>query len=369
MHKIIKYIGSGAALMMAVSIMSATAQDIDTNKWDLSEKGAAIVTYQGRQSIQLKSGVAELKDVQFQNGTISFDISMEEKRGFAGIYFRWNDNSAEYFYLRPHMSGNPDSNQYTPRFNGVAGWQLYHSPRFAAPTVYKFDQWLSVKLVVKDNKMDVYIDSAEPVLHVDNLMGPKAAGRIRIGGGGPQNFHFSNFKVVGDNSVATVGTPAPRAELADNLIRNFSIASTVVAGTSVEAKSLLDKKLLEGQVWQSLGIDEAGVVNLARVSGRTREMNTLLIRKILTADAAQTVRFQYGFSDRVTVFLNGKAIAYGDDTYLTRDYRHLGTIGLYDSVFLPLKAGRNELIFAVSEGFGGWGIKAAMDPVSGVQVD
>ena len=368
MFKTIKNIGSCVALILAGPVILAAAQDIDANQWSLSENGAEIVIYQGRQSIQLNSGVAELKDVLFQNGTISFDISMEERRGFAGVYFRWNDNSAEYFYLRPHMSGQPDSNQYTPRFNGLAGWQLYHSPRFAAPTVYKFDQWFPVKLVIKDNKMDVYIDSAEPVLHVDNLMGPEAAGSIRIGGGF-QEFKFSNFKVVADNSVATIGVPAPRAELADNLIRNFSVASTAVLGASVENMPVLDNKLLEGQVWQSLEIDEAGVVNLARVSGRTRDVNTLFVRKILTADAAQTIRFQYGFSDRVTVFLNGKAIAYGDDSYLTRDYRHLGTIGLYDSVFLPLKAGRNELIFAVSEGFGGWGIKAAMDPVSGVQVD
>jgi len=368
MLKFIRYVGSGAALTMAVALLSVTAQDIDAGKWDLSENGAKIVTHEGRQSIQLNNGAAELKDVQFQNGTISFDLSMEEKRGFAGVYFRWNDNSAEYFYLRPHMSGNPDSNQYTPRFNGVAGWQLYHSPRFAAPTVYKFDQWLPVKLVIKDNKMDVYIDSTEPVLHVDNLMGPKAAGSIRIGGG-RQNFRFSNFKAVADNSVTTIGKPAPKAELADNLIRNFSVASTAVLGTSVENEPMLDHTLLEGQVWQSLSVDEAGVVNLAQVSGRTPEVNTLFVRKILTADTDKTIRFKYGFSDRVTVFLNGVAIAYGDDTYLTRDYRHLGTIGLYDSVFLPLKAGRNELIFAVSEGFGGWGIKAAMDPVSGVQVD
>ncbi len=368
MLKFIRYICTGAALTLVVTLTPVAAQDIDANKWDLSENGAEIVTYQGRQSIQLNNGVAELKDVQFQNGTISFDIAMEEKRGFAGVYFRWNDNSAEHFYLRPHMSGNPDSNQYTPRFNGVAGWQLYHSPRFSAPTVYKYNQWIHVKLVIKDNQMDVYIDSETPVLHVANLMGPKAAGSIRINGGF-QSFRFSNFKAVADDAVTTIGTPAPQAELPDNLIRNFSVASTAVLGSSVEAKPMLDSRLLEGQVWQSLKIDEAGVVNLARVSGRTPKVNTLFVRKILTADTAQTVRFQYGFSDRVTVFLNGKAIAYGDDTYLTRDYRHLGTIGLYDSVFLPLKAGRNELIFAVSEGFGGWGIKAAMEPVSGVRVD
>lgn len=368
MSRIVKYIGIITVMLGAVSLASAAAQDIDPDKWELSENGAQIVNYLGRQSIQLNGGVSELKDMKFQNGTISFDIVMQEKRGFAGVYFRWNDNNAEYFYLRPHMSGNPDSNQYTPRFNGVAGWQLYHSPRFSAPTVYKFDQWFSVKLVVKDNKMDVYIDSDVPVLHVDNLMGPEAAGSIRIGGGF-QDFRFSNFEIVPDDTVSTIGIPAPRAELPDTLIKTFSVASTAVLGSSVEGMPELDAGLLAGQVWQTLEIDEAGVGNLAKISGRTPEINTLFVRKILTADAAKTVRFQYGFSDRVTVFLNGRAIAYGDDRYLSRDYRHLGTIGLYDSVFLPLKAGKNELIFAVSEGFGGWGIKAAMDPVSGVRVE
>jgi hypothetical protein len=41
---------------------------------------------------------------------------------------------------------------------------------------------------------------------------------------------------------------------------------------------------------------------------------------------------------------------------MSRDYRYLGTIGLFDSVTLPLKAGENEIWIAVSEAFGGWGI-------------
>lgn len=357
-----------AILLALFSFAGVHAQDVDESRWELSENGAEITNYLGRKSIRINRGIADLKDLQFKNGTISYDIAMEEKRGFSGVFFRWNDNSAEYFYLRPHMSGNPDANQYTPRFNGLAGWQLYHSPRFAAPTVYRFNEWISVRLVVKDNKMDVYIDSEEPVLHVDNLMGPKEAGIVRFGGAA-QDFHISNVRVIPSDDVETIGTPAPRAELPDNLIRTFQVASTAVAAEDVEAKSTLRPALLQGQVWQTLEIDESGAANLARVSGRTQEVNTLLVRKKLTADRAKTVRFQYGFSDRVTVFLNGKAIAYGDDTYQTRDYRHLGTMGLYDSVFLPLKAGENNLILAVTEGFGGWGVKAAMDPVDGVSID
>lgn len=360
-------LGAACALLLA-SALPSTAQDIDPDRWQLSENGAELVSYLGRESLKLSGGGAELLGEPFRNGTISFDLAMEEKRGFSGVYFRWNDNNAEYFYLRPHMSGKVDANQYTPRFNGLTGWQIYHSPRFSVPASYKFNDWTHVKLVVRDNKMDVYIDSDEPVLHVDNLMGPEAAGSVRFVGA-MQDFHLSNVTVVRDDSVETIGTPAERAPFPENLVTSFNVATSAVAADAVEAKPMLDPALLTGQVWTKLEVDESGSANLARVSGRTREANTLLVRTVLVADEAKTVRYQYGFSDRVTVFLNGEALAYGDDTYQTRDYRHLGTVGLYDSVFLPLQAGRNELVLAVTEGFGGWAVKAAMAPVEGVRVE
>ncbi len=346
---------------------AAYGQGFDEGNWQLSDEGAEFIDYLERPSLRLNGGVAEFTGATFKNGIIEFDVAMEDKRGFAGVYFRWNDNSAEYFYLRAHMSGKPDANQYTPRFNGLAGWQLYHSERFSTPTQYKFNQWIPVKLVVKDNKMDVYIDSETPSLHIDNLMGPSAAGGVRFGGA-RQNFHFSNIRIKHDDSVETVGAAPERKALPENLIKSFQVASLPIAATAVEAQARLDPSLLAGQVWQTLKVDESGAANLARVSGRTREVNTLLVRKTLRADVAKTVRLQYGFSDRVTVFLNGQAIAHGDDTYQTRDYRHLGTVGLYDSVFLPLRTGDNEVVFAVTEGFGGWAIKAAMDPVENVSI-
>jgi hypothetical protein len=59
----------------------------------------------------------------------------------------------------------------------------------------------------------------------------------------------------------------------------------------------------------------------------------------------------------VTVLLNGRPLYSGDDAYQSRDYRFLGSIGWYDSVYLPLVEGRNELVMAVSEAFGGWGFR------------
>jgi hypothetical protein len=50
----------------------------------------------------------------------------------------------------------------------------------------------------------------------------------------------------------------------------------------------------------------------------------------------------------------------GDDTYRSRDYRFLGSIGWYDTLFLPLISGDNDLVVAVSEDFGGWGVQARL---------
>jgi hypothetical protein len=59
-------------------------------------------------------------------------------------------------------------------------------------------------------------------------------------------------------------------------------------------------------------------------------------------------------SDRAVVYLNGRPLYRGDDTYRSRDYRFLGSIGWYDALYLPLEAGENELVIAVSEDLGGW---------------
>ena len=67
---------------------------------------------------------------------------------------------------------------------------------------------------------------------------------------------------------------------------------------------------------------------------------------------------EIGFSDRATLFLNGRALFRGDETYRSRDYRFLGSVGWWDTVYLPLEAGPNELVIAVSEDFGGWGVQA-----------
>jgi hypothetical protein len=46
----------------------------------------------------------------------------------------------------------------------------------------------------------------------------------------------------------------------------------------------------------------------------------------------------------------------------------MGTIGLFDEVYLPLKKGHNELWLAVTETFGGWGVTALFEDPAGINI-
>jgi hypothetical protein len=77
---------------------------------------------------------------------------------------------------------------------------------------------------------------------------------------------------------------------------------------------------------------------------------------------------RFGYSDRVRVFLNGRLVYAGNDSFATRDPNFLGTVGLFSELALPLRSGANELWFAVSETFGGWAITADLPDRTGVRV-
>jgi hypothetical protein len=80
------------------------------------------------------------------------------------------------------------------------------------------------------------------------------------------------------------------------------------------------------------------------------------------------VPLEFGFSDRAVVFLDRRPLFRGDDAYRTRDYRFLGSIGWWDTVYLPLREGANELVVAVSETFGGWGLQARLPADAAVSI-
>lgn len=345
----------------------ADSVPVTAENWKLSDSGAEIVEFQGRQALKLNRGNATFVGDNFYNGTIEFDVWMAEERGFGGINFRADGNNAENFYVRPHLSGMPDANQYNPVFNNNSAWQILHGARYSAPTAYNYGSWIKVKLAVKDDKMDIYIDSEEPVLHIEDLLLNGEAGQISLYGA-LTDFYFSNVHITPTDDVMLKGKAEPLTELPATRLRSFTVANKAFENSAIEGKPELDMTLMDGVEWSTLKVTENGVANISELLARTRENSTALVHLKITADKAQTVSLKYGFSDRVTAFLNGKAVAHNDDSYINRDYRFLGTVGLFDSLFLSLNAGENNLVFAVTEGFGGWAFLADADLPTGVTI-
>jgi hypothetical protein len=97
--------------------------------------------------------------------------------------------------------------------------------------------------------------------------------------------------------------------------------------------------------------------------------DTTFARLTLHSEREQVKRLKFGFSDSVRVYLNDRLLYAGSDVYRSRDYRFLGTVGLFDELYLPLQRGRNELWLAVTETLGGWGVKAAFPDGEGIRLE
>lgn len=122
--------------------------------------------------------------------------------------------------------------------------------------------------------------------------------------------------------------------------------------------------------WTPLPTERTGLANLASRQGVGEGKNTVFARVTIVAEAEQVKPLTFGFSDRIKVYLNEHLLYAGSDTFRSRDYRFLGTIGWFDTVYLPRKKGDNELWLAVTEDFfaGGWGVQARFEDMAGIAV-
>ena len=359
-------------LLLFLGLTVAYSQEFPfgTAKWDVSAEGASAEVFKGKSSLYLYQGKARLQDFEFFTGILEYDIYVTERRGFPGIRFRIQDEGNwEEFYIRPHQSGNPDANQYTPVFNGLAAWQLYFGPRFSTAYAYQFDAWNHVKLVVTENELEVYINDMDtPMLTVDELKHAKKPGAIELYAGGPSGFRMADLKVTKMANPTIKGKAKQNEPLPEGLIESWSV-SNAFDEQSLEGVTELSKQNQSGLSWQTVAAEERGYANLARVAVQRPKQNTVFAKVTIESDRKQVKKLYYGLSDRGTLFLNGQALASGYNEFRSQDYRHLGTIGFNDAVYLPLKKGTNELWVAVSENFGGWAVMGAFENTEGIKVE
>ena len=343
---------------------------LDAAGWSWAAEDATATKYLGRRCLAFADTglIAPLAGVEFTDGAIEIDLAVTSERAFHGVVWRLvDDESFESFFLRPHQVGNPDAIQYTPVFHGVGGWQLYHGPGFGAPITFPIDAWFTVRIVFTGSRAEAYVADLEtPALAIGELKRAVAPGRVGIQVGGP-GLHVSGFRYEVGTADFRVPAPPP-VERLPGVVPAWAI-SDPFGEEAFPGDPILDPARLANRTWTPLASEPSGLADLARVNGLSEGRDTVFARTTIRSAHAQVKALELGFSDRVVVYLNGRALFRGNDTYRSRDYRFLGSIGYWDTLYLPLEEGPNELLLAVSETFGGWGIQARFPDPAGITLD
>jgi len=312
-----------------------------------------VVEHLGRQSL---SGTARLTGVEFENGIIEFDMAINGKRSYPGIFFRVQSvANYEHFYIRPHRVGlYPDALQYAPAFNRSSCWQLFSGEGYTSAVDMPKKEWVHVKLEIKGNQARVFINnSKKPDLVINHLQHGNSKGGLTLNSPKNGTAYFSNFSYKIDDNIEF--TPVEKEKIPYGTLINWEISQSYKIG-KIDFEKTPNQQKLANIKWQKVECEPTGIVNLSKHIARfSREPDCIFARTTIHANSDELKELKFGYSDATAIFLNGKLLFSGNSAYRYRDPSFLGIMGLFDAVYLPLKKGDNELIMIVAESFGGWG--------------
>jgi hypothetical protein len=363
-----------APLVVVAGVLAPTARAqspdaaFEPSRWTVDAPRAEFVEHLGRRSLRLASGSALLNGVQLQDGVIEVDVSAPAG-GFAFIFFRAPSAvDREDVYLRMGASGRADAVQYQPTYGRTGAWQLYHGPGYTAPATFDPRRWTRLRVEVDGRQARVFVgDSARaPALVVSDLKRGVALGAIGVLEGtaavNVPGIYLSNFRYAArPPATSAPSAPAgPAPSVAPGAIRRWEISPVVaVDRASVELLPASARALRRD--WIVAEAEPDGLLNLARYRTTVGPRSLVYARAVIRADRAEVRRLAFGYSDDVTVFLNGRPLFAGRNGFGARYPSAAGLMTPDDAVFLPLRRGENELVMAVAEEFGGWGIIARLE--------
>ncbi len=325
--------------------------DFGSDRWIMAD--AEVIEHLNRTCL---IGTAYLKDVEFENGVIEVDVAVTGDRSYPGLIFRMQSPlNYERFYIRPHRAPYyPDALQYTHVINGVASWQLCQGEGFTALAEIPENQWIHLKMEISGTQARVYLDDMEhPALVIPNLKHGTSEGTIGLMGPRDRTAFFSRFSYRKDDTLEF--DPPPRIETPLGMIMEWELSQAFKA-SELDKGIYPDEQMRRRIEWRRIIPEPSGLVDVCRLARRSPGgPDVIFARTSIMADTEEIKKYLFGYSDEVTVFLNGKVLFTGNSAYQSRDPSFLGAVGLFDALFLPLEKGENELLFVLEETFGGWG--------------
>jgi hypothetical protein len=371
-----------AALCLTAASRPAQATEsaqipMTADRWTTVLGNVNFVEHMGKHSIELQGGdykkgipegVASLKDFQFGNGTIEYDVSAESGMGASFIFRAASKDTFEMFYLRPRPNCQeaPDCVQYAPQTHGVLLWDLF--PQYQGPAPLRTGEWNHVKLVISGRRMNIYINgAAQPTLKIGRLEGDTDRGGLMLAGPG----FFADLAVQRDVVDGLSKDPEADETASDDCyVRHWQISSfsKLTEGQAPTYGDLPDSSAK----WAPIEAERGGLINVSRVYGlplQRPDRGLIWLKTTIHSGSAQQKHASFGWAREVFVFVNGQIVYADKNLYQPPAARKPpdGRLSLENgSLMLPLKAGDNELAVAVANNFYGWGVKMRLDDVKGV---
>jgi NADH:ubiquinone oxidoreductase subunit len=360
-------------LLIAATPISAqlpSSVPVDSPRWDLQGQAKA-AEYQGRKCLFLDGGAAVLKDFEMRDGVIDVDVATPANFGFFGFQWRIaNDGAnAEEVYLRQHKSGLPDAMQYTPVLNTGRNWQIYNGPGFTGAVEIPKDLWFHLRLEVAGAQAKLYVkDMDKPALMMNDLKSGIQKGKVALFVLAGQTYS-SNFAI---RTMSDAPWQRHQPPMPPGTLTKWSLSPSYDALTR-NLERPLSASERDAIQWQDVQAEPPGFVVIYRYrqaphpdvtfqadfSKRLEPqpgMKVVYARTRIDSDRDQVKKLYIGYSDDISVFLNGQILYRGRSAQGFRDPGFLGIVNPEnDAVYLPLKKGSNELILADSELGGGWG--------------
>lgn len=328
-------------------------ESIPFNKHNWNIATGHIDTIGGRYAF---TGTAILRDTSFSEGIIEWDIWANGDRSYAGVIFRQQANKdGEEVYIRPHKANglHADALQYTPIYHGVSCWQLFHGKGYTSAAKLPFNEWVHFSLRVSKNEATLTMHTEQPVImRINKLELENTSGGIAVKSPANGSAFFSNF-VIKPNNEEHFSKARIQHQPAPGIIRDWKITKAMSHNNTDRYKHYSE---IDTVTWTSVETDRKGMVNLTQKVIRNRQQPGWVYAKTtITSETEELKKYQLGYSDYVTVFVNRKPVFSSTNAYTSRDPGFAGLIGYFDELFLPLNKGENEICLLIGEQFGGWG--------------
>jgi hypothetical protein len=321
-----------------------------------------------------EQGFVALKDKNFDNGTIEFDIKPVGEE-MPGIRFHQKDGDTAdmlYFRVSPDCPASQDCLQYVPILKGRILWDVY--PQYQASAPFRENEWNHIRLVISGKRMNVYVNGrTEPSLRVTHLEGDATTGTIAFEG----TAYYANLTLApGVTDGLDPQAPVDPAAGDRRYLDRWQGTDPVSMATTDHLS--LSNVPSSGSRWSPVTADYGGLINLSRFHAPTpiqAPAQVIWLRTTVQSDREQVRHVAVGWLREIWVFANGKPVFAGKNLYNVKSGRKPpdGRLSLENDGFdLPLHKGANEVVVAIDgntpdmRGRYGWGFMIRMDKAEGI---